>query len=113
MHELSLIQDALRVATESARRAGADRVLGLRLRVGMMSGVVPEALQFAFELVCRGTLAEGATLEIESVPMVCWCGTCEAEFVCEDYLNECPRCHGLSGDLRRGRELEVASVKVA
>jgi len=113
MHEVGLIQEAVRMAAESAERAGASRVCRLRLRVGRMSGAVPEALQFAFELVRLGTIAEGAALEIESVPAVCWCAGCQTEFMCEDFLNECPRCHGLSGELRRGTELEVASVEVS
>ena len=101
------------MAIETAQSSGASRVHGLRLQVGTMSGVVPDALRFAFDLVCQGTIAEGATLEIESVPAACWCGTCQAEFECEDFVNECPRCQALSGELRRGRELALASVEMS
>lgn len=101
------------MAIETAKTQGAARVLGLRLRVGTMSGVVPEAMTFAFDMVCLGTIAEGARLEIESVPAACWCGKCQAEFECADYVNECPRCHSLSGELRRGRELDLASVELS
>ena len=73
MHEVGLIQNAVTLALATARARGARQVHGLRLRVGAMSGVVPEALQFAFEVVCRGTPAEGATLEVERVPAICWC----------------------------------------
>lgn len=101
------------MALETAKARGATRVHRLCLRVGRMSGVVPEALSFAFDLVCRGTPAEGARLEIETVPATCWCGTCQAEFECEDFIGECPRCHCLSGELRRGRELDLASVEMS
>ena len=101
------------MALETAESKGASRVHALRLRVGTMSGVVPDAMQFAFDLVCQGTMAEGATLVIESVPAACWCGACQAEFECEDFLNECPRCHAMSGELRRGRELDLASVEMS
>jgi hydrogenase nickel incorporation protein HypA/HybF len=113
MHEVGIIQEAVRMAIETARSSGASRVHGLRLRVGTMSGVVPDALQFAFDLVCRDTLAEGARLEIDPVPATCWCAACDVEFACEDFVNECPRCHELSGQLRRGRELELASVEMS
>ena len=101
------------MAIETAKAKSATRVLRLCLRVGRMSGTVPEALQFAFDVVCRDTMAEGASLEIETVAPACWCPACQAEFVCEDFLNECPRCHQWSGELRRGRELELASVEVS
>lgn len=113
MHEVGIMQEAVRMAIETAKTQGASRVLGLRLRVGTMSGVVPDAMTFAFDMVCQGTIAEGAKLEIESVPAACWCGSCQAEFECADYVNECPRCHALSGELRRGRELDLASVELS
>ena len=113
MHEVSIMEEAVRMAVETAKSSGASRVLGLRLRVGTLSGAVPEAMRFAFDVVCRDTIAEGACLEIESVSAACWCTSCRKEFECADSLNECPRCHNVSGDLRRGRELEIASVEMS
>jgi hydrogenase nickel incorporation protein HypA/HybF len=113
MHEVGIIQEAVRLALETAQASKARRVHRLRLRVGAMSGVVPDALQFAFDLVCQGTPAEGASLEVEPVPAACWCGACQAEFECEDFVGECPRCHRLSNELLRGRELELASVELS
>lgn len=107
------MQEAVRLAVETAKASGASRVLGLRLRVGALSGAVPEAMQFAFDVVCRDTMAQDATLEMEPVPAAWWCAICSAEFECEDWLNECPRCRNLSNELRRGRELEIASVELS
>ena len=112
MHEVAIMTEALRMAEDAAKSAGAGRVLKLRLRVGSLSGVVPDALRFAFDVVNHETLAAGATLEIEPVPAACWCATCQAEFDCADFFNECPRCHNFSGELRRGRELEIAAVEL-
>jgi len=112
MHEVSVMAEAVRLAVDAAKSSGASRVLALRLRVGALSGVVPDAMRFAFDVVCRDTMAAGASLEIESVPAACWCATCRAEFECADFFNECPRCHNVSGELRRGRELEIASVEM-
>ncbi len=113
MHEVGIIQNALQMAEKQARASGARQVHQLRLRVGALSGVVPEALQFAFEVVSRGTMAEGARLEVESVPPSCWCAACQAEFACEDLLYECPRCHEPSSELRRGLELELTSMEIS
>jgi len=113
MHEVSIMEEAVRMAVETARASGSGRVLKLHLRVGTLSAVVPEAMRFAFDVVCHDTIAEGATLEMELIPAACWCAECQAEFECTSFINECPRCHNLSGELRRGQELEIASVEVA
>ena len=65
MHELSIMQSALSVALDQARQAGASRVHVIRLRIGALSGVVPDALEFAFEALAPGTPAEGAELAID------------------------------------------------
>jgi len=112
VHELSIMQSALSLALESARQAGATRVHSIRLRIGALSGVVPDALEFAFEALTPGTAAEDARLAIESVPARFWCAACKREFQAEDMLGECPGCHALSGELRAGREMELASLEV-
>ena len=112
MHEVSIMAEAVRMAVESAQAAGARHITGLQLRVGTLSGAVPEAMTFAWDVVRQNTLAATATLNIESVSAACWCATCQAEFECKDFMSECPRCHKMSGDLRRGRELEIAAVEL-
>lgn len=113
MHEVAVIQNAVDMAIQQARLAGAARVHRLHLRVGTLSGVVPAALQFAYEAVTLGTIAEGAQLEIESITAACWCQRCRTEFECDDYSSECPNCKTFSSELRRGRELELSSMEVS
>lgn len=112
MHELSIMDGALSMALDQASKAGATQVYVIRLRIGALSGVVPEALQFAFEALTPGTLAEGAQLAIEYVPARFWCSQCAQEFPSEDLFAECPGCHRPSGELRAGRELELASLEI-
>ncbi len=106
------MESALSTALDEARRAGASRVHVVRLRIGTLSGVVPEALQFAFEALTPGTAAEGATLAVESVPARFWCRICQREFQSDDILEGCPGCHQPSGELLAGREMELASLEV-
>jgi hydrogenase nickel incorporation protein HypA/HybF len=113
MHEFSLMQSALETAAQKARAAGATRIHRLKLRVGKLSGVVPEALRFAFDGLKDQSPAAGAELEIEEVPAVCWCPACRMEFESADLNYECPRCHQPSGDLRRGMELELTSLEIS
>jgi hydrogenase nickel incorporation protein HypA/HybF len=87
-------------------------VHAIRLRIGALSGAVPEALQFAFEALTDGTAAEGAELVVENVPARFWCAKCAREFEAGKMFAECPDCKTPSGELRGGREMEVASLEI-
>ncbi|MGA1237324.1 MAG: hydrogenase maturation nickel metallochaperone HypA [Limisphaerales bacterium] len=113
MHEVGLMESVLELVESQVREAGASRAHVVCLRVGRLSGVVPEAMSTAFEVLRAGTVAEGGRLVIEDIPGACWCAACAAEFETEEWLCECPRCGEVSGDLRRGRELELASLEVS
>jgi hydrogenase nickel incorporation protein HypA/HybF len=113
MHEFSIMQSALELAAEKTRAAGATHIHRLRVRVGAMSGVVPEALRFAFDGLKAGSPAASAEFEIEVVPAVAWCAACAAEFEARDRHYECPHCHQPSATLRRGQELELASLEIS
>lgn len=112
MHEVGIMQSALEIAERQARAAGAARICEIRMRVGRMTGVVPEALDHAFEVLRGGTMAEDARLNVEYVPGVFFCLACQREFESEDLVGGCPVCDAPSFDLRRGRELDVVSLEV-
>ena len=113
VHEVSLMQDTVIIATRQAREAGAQRIHRVAMKVGALSGAVPETLEFAFEIVAKGTMAEGATLDIERIPVTCFCPACAQEFTPADLVCECPRCARPSTDIRRGRELQLTSLEVS
>ncbi len=113
MHEVGLMESTLAMALTRAAEEGAHRIHRLTMRVGPLSGVVPEALEFAFDVLTRGTIAEGATLEVEQVPIICYCSQCRGDFQPKDLFCECPRCRHVSGEVRGGRELELASLEVS
>jgi hydrogenase nickel incorporation protein HypA/HybF len=99
---------------EQARAHGASRVHRIVLRIGTLSGVEPEALRFAFEVVSRDTMAADAELEVDSVQARAYCSACEKEFEAEgSYILSCPRCGRLSADIRQGRELELSRIEMS
>lgn len=89
-----------------------ERVRCIRVRVGQLAGVVPEALRFAFEALARGTVAEGGGMEIEMVLALCRCKGCKRTFEPADFIFECPGCGGLDVDILRGREMELSQLEV-
>jgi hydrogenase nickel incorporation protein HypA/HybF len=113
MHEFSIMQATLETAAEKTRAAGATQIHRMKLRVGRLSGVVPEALSFAFDGLKHESIAAEAVLEIELVPAVCWCPDCAKEFETADLKYECPHCHQPSGDLRQGKEMELSSLEIS
>jgi hydrogenase nickel incorporation protein HypA/HybF len=113
VHEAGLAQTALEIASERARERGATRIHRLVLRVGDLSGVVPDALRFALEALSAGTSAEGAEFEIEVVPVECHCPTCDRPFRPTDVIYTCPDCGAKSSDVRQGHELVLHSMEVS
>lgn len=111
MHEVGIAQDAVDAAIEHAIKAGATRVLKIKLRIGALSNVVPDALMFAFEVVTRDTAAAAAVFEYEWVPVRCYCETCDREFEPDGYIYACPDCGVVSWDVRAGRELDLMTVE--
>jgi len=112
MHEFSLMQSTLDLAIDHASRHGAERIERITMRIGDLSGVVADALQFAFEVLREGTMAADAALEIERVPVRCHCASCDSFFEPDGFVYTCPTCGAASRDIRTGREMELASIEV-
>ena len=94
-----------------ARRTGGRRVQVVRLEVGALSGVLPDAMTFCFDLVVAGTPLAGAALEIEEVAGSLRCRDCGAESPCPDLVRLCP-CGSADVEITAGQELRVRSVDV-
>jgi hydrogenase nickel incorporation protein HypA/HybF len=109
MHELAITQGVVDAVTE---RTGRAPVAVVRVRVGRLAGVVPDAMRFCFELVTVGTPLEGATLEIDQPEGRGHCRTCGEEFVLADLVLLCT-CGSADVEVLAGRELAVASVVMA
>ena len=109
MHELAVSQSVLDAVLE---RTGDARVTVVRLDVGRLSGVVPDALRFCFELVAEGTPLEGADLRIGEPPGRAHCSGCGADFGIDDPILLCP-CGSADVSVTAGRDLRVRSVEVA
>lgn len=109
MHELAITQSVVEAVRDDA---GDTRVSAVHVRVGKLSGVVPDSMRFCFELICAGTNLEGATLMIEEPAGEGSCRTCGASVPLRDLVLLCP-CGSLDVDIVHGRELSVRSYEVA
>lgn len=112
MHELSIALSVIDIVRAAAAEAGLTRVDTVRLRVGRASGVLPEALRFAFDCSKAGTPARAAALEIEEVPIGGCCEVCGGDFTSTElYVLACPLCGGASFRVTAGDELAVLDLE--
>jgi hydrogenase nickel incorporation protein HypA/HybF len=112
MHEMSLCEGIRGVIEDQARRHALTRIRRVRLEIGRFAGVEKAALAFAFDVVMRGSPAEGAALEMPDLPGRAWCFDCAQAVAVEDRLAPCPRCGGgrllpEGGDEMRIKDLEA------
>ena len=109
MHELAITKSIVDAVAEHTAGAAVARV---HLRVGKLSGVVPEAMRFCFDMVTEGTPLQGATLDIEEPEGLARCRSCGEEFGLQDLVLLCP-CGSADVNVLAGRELALTSVEVA
>ena len=113
MHEMSLCEGIRTVIEYQARVHDLEKVNCVRVEIGRFAGVEKPALAFAFDVVMRGSVAEGATLEMIDLPGKAMCFDCAKEVEIEDRLQPCPACGGgklmpTGGDEMRIKDLEAA-----
>ena len=107
MHELSLVQGVLNVALRAAKSGGAKRILAVYVKVGAYSDVIPSYMDECFKLLTRDTMAEGAKLVVEEIPVTIRCSDCGAESGVERRENRCPVCGSEKITMLTGRECYV------
>ncbi|MEU8591211.1 hydrogenase maturation nickel metallochaperone HypA [Streptomyces sp. NPDC048664] len=113
MHEMSIAMAVIGQVEDAAERAGdVTAVRSVRVQVGELAGVVPDALSFSFEVGCAGTVLEGAELITDFVPGRARCAPCAHEWaVGMPPLLSCPLCDGGNTELLSGRELRIVAVR--
>jgi hydrogenase nickel incorporation protein HypA/HybF len=109
VHELAITES---IVSSVSEHVGKAKVMRIRLVVGNLSGVVPEAVRFCFDVCAAGTPLEGARLEVEEVVGRARCRSCERELVLRDPI---PLCGCGSADLLvlSGQELKIQEVELA
>lgn len=112
MHELSIALSIIEGAEEEAARH-RGKVVAVHLRLGPLSGVVKDALCFAYEVACRDTTLAGSRLQIEEVPVVVFCSQCQVEHMLESIQSfSCPVCGAPAPKVLQGRELELVALEL-
>jgi hydrogenase nickel incorporation protein HypA/HybF len=113
MHELSIAINIVEMAEQEARRRGGVQVSAVHLKLGLLCGVVKEALRFSYGVSCEGTMLEGSELVIEEAPVVVYCENCAAErSLSSIQAFFCPVCSTPALKVIRGKELELVGMEI-
>ncbi len=110
MHELPVTEEILSIA---AKHADGRRVLAIHLVIGELTSFIDDAIQFYFDLLAPGTVAEGAKLHFRRVPVRFRCRACETHFAPANHDWHCPACGALGGEVVAGKEFFVESIEVS
>jgi hydrogenase nickel incorporation protein HypA/HybF len=110
MHELPITESILKIATDAA---AGRRITTIHLVVGELSSIVDDSVQFYFDMLSKGTVAEGAALDFERRPATVTCRDCgERSDVRAPLPSSCPHCGSVKLQVTGGRELRVDSIEV-
>ncbi|MBW1942332.1 MAG: hydrogenase maturation nickel metallochaperone HypA [Deltaproteobacteria bacterium] len=112
MHEMSIVQSLIDIIKEEMEKNNARTLRSVRLNIGQMSAVVPDALSFCFEVITTGTELEGARLDMDVIPLEGVCRKCEDKFHIEDYAFACPACGSTEIEVIGGQDLSIVEMEV-
>ncbi|MBT0959779.1 hydrogenase maturation nickel metallochaperone HypA [Denitromonas iodatirespirans] len=112
MHEMSLAEGIRGIVEEAASVQGFTKVNAVVLEVGALSSVEVEALRFCFEVVMKGTVAEGARMEVEPVAGTGWCMPCGRSVPIGQLYDPCPHCGSYQVQATGGTEMRVKALDV-
>ena len=112
MHEMSIAQSLIEIIEEEMLKYDARILRSVRLNIGQMSAIVPDALSFCFKVITSGTELEGARLIMDIIPLKGYCYTCESEFEIKDYTFICPSCGTTKIETIAGQNLSIVEIEV-
>ena len=107
---MSIAESVLGIVEDTARREGFARVSEVRLEIGRLAAVETESLRFCLDVVLRGTLAEGARLEIDETPGTAWCFDCSKPVEVASRTDACPACGGAKLQVSGGTDMRVKDL---
>lgn len=113
MHEYPITQSIINIALEEAERNKAKKINEIRIKVGELSGCVPECIQHYFDIMSKGSIVEGAILKIEKLPIKLKCSDCGFEVPIKQVEeNKCPSCLSNNTKMAGGNEFYIDSMEV-
>lgn len=114
MHEMGIAQQLVQIALESIpKEIENPKVEKVNLRIGKLAAVVEHSLTFCFEIITKETPLETARLNIDVVPVMVHCKSCDKTWEVTGPVFKCPFCEDGDVEMLTGREIEIISLELA
>ncbi len=111
MHEIAMVEDLFRIILGVAAENKISRIDRVNIVIGQYLQVKPSLFQFAFEAAGSGTIAEGASLNLEIRPVELICNDCSRLFFLNDLKYVCPRCGSGELEIVDGKDMYIKSIE--
>ncbi|KAA3615660.1 MAG: hydrogenase maturation nickel metallochaperone HypA [Calditrichaeota bacterium] len=112
MHELSIANSILNIVLDEIKEKKLPEVKAIGLKIGALSGILADSLEFGFDALKLDTPLQKAKLEIEEVPICGKCENCSESFEVKDLIFTCPSCQSPSIKMEKGQELDIAYLEI-
>ncbi len=112
MHELSIASSIINIIVDEVKTENLPRVKTIGLKIGVFSGILPDALEFGFDALKLETSLNSAKLVIEEVPLSGKCNSCHNSFTVRNLIFSCPYCASTSIKIQQGEELDISYIEM-
>lgn len=112
LHELTIIDNIIRICVDEAKKHKVSKILEIKIKIGELSGMVPEYIQYYFDIISKGTAAEKALLKIEKIPIEIKCNDCDmnSEVSLDNLI--CLYCRSANVQIIKGNGFIIESMEV-
>lgn len=112
MHELSVTENILRIALEYANKENASAVTDINIKIGQLSSIVDDSVQFYWEIIAKDTICQHAKLNFERIPAKFTCLDCHQDFILGPEPGPCPACGSFHVRMFAGDEFQLESIAI-
>jgi hydrogenase nickel insertion protein HypA len=112
MHELPITENILKISLEEAKKYDAKKISRINIKMGALSELLPECINYYFEIISKNTIAEGAVLNIEKIPLKIECTDCSNISEISIRSFRCPVCGSQKLKIIKGNEFYINSLEV-
>lgn len=112
MHELTVTESILEIASKHAQQACAARVTAINLVIGQLSSIVDDSVQFYWDMISENSICSGSVLNFKRIPATFQCLDCDHQYQLEAILSPCPECGSLRNEIIAGEEFYVDSIEI-
>ncbi len=113
MHEMSVVQALVKQCEKEAKKNGAEKILEIYLKIGILSGIEVHFLQSAYEMFKFGTICEEAILHVDIQQIVVKCKECQKTSTLEKYEFICPTCKSTELEVIDGEDMMLMRLEMA